>query len=526
MAGQIIMQSKLIERGPPDIYELPLIQTCHNQEVGFCRYAIGDPPAKLESKPEKTLLLLGAKRAGKTTMINCLANYMFGVKFSDNFRFKVATDSEIQPNCQTKEITAYTLHSTIVDYSLTVIDTPGFGDACGGVESDMHTITKIKSILGSEIESGIDCLHGIGLVTKASVARLTPMQKYIFHLGLSILGKDFVNNIFLFATFADGGTPHILDAVTSLNIEFQGCFKFNNSALYARSDAYFDSMFWEIGRESFSDFMVCFTKMNKIGLALTRKVTKERQQLKTALTGLQIAVQVSLKLMDAIMLSKNQKFSEKIVNRYHPCHCDQSKVKKVHLPEGASKTSCKNCSNICGPNCIASDDMSKTDCSAVNGGYCTVGLDDSHWSDHSSVPYSFESMEGKNIDYEDLKTEFHKEESKKPHEHLLDQTIQELEIVLPQVIDLVKQARASNDNLGEMALRSCPMIDAENLTLLIDSEETKKSSDWKKRVSQLRICLMEAQILKVASYLEVEVCSNRDKFKTLLLSCTTSTQHM
>ncbi|VDM25716.1 unnamed protein product [Toxocara canis] len=37
----------------------------------------------------KTVLLLGRSRAGKTSLINAFANYLFGVKEEDDFRYTV-----------------------------------------------------------------------------------------------------------------------------------------------------------------------------------------------------------------------------------------------------------------------------------------------------------------------------------------------------------------------------------------------------------------------------------------------------
>ena len=61
---------------------------CQNKAEGLYKYSIG----KSSKKPEKVLMVLGATGAGKSTMINGMANYVMGVEFEDSFHFKVVTD--------------------------------------------------------------------------------------------------------------------------------------------------------------------------------------------------------------------------------------------------------------------------------------------------------------------------------------------------------------------------------------------------------------------------------------------------
>ena len=150
---------------------------------------------------------------------------------------------------------------------------------------------------------GIDVLHGIGFVTQASLARLTPTQKYIFDAVLSIFGRDIIDNIFLVATFADTNEPQVLDTVKTTEIPFQQCFKFNNSALFSRTDndgTFFNSMFWKMGSSSFANFFDKFNKVVMKSLTMTREVLKQRQQLQTLIPRLQVQVKVGLNQMYAI----------------------------------------------------------------------------------------------------------------------------------------------------------------------------------------------------------------------------------
>ena len=310
--------STLIERGAPDIYKLPMVPLHCSNGDGVCKYAIGNPLSGGISKSERVLVLIGAADSGKETLINGLANYLFGVKFSDSFRFKVVTDegSGSQANSQTKTINAYSFYSTLFDYTLTVIDTPGFGDT-GGLKRDKYIANQIKMFFAGKDRGGIDILHGIGFVAQASLARLTPTQKYIFDSVLLIFGKDIVDNIFLIATFADANAPQVLASAQAANIPFKQCFKFNNSALFANSDtdgSEFNSMFWKMGTRCFDNFFVQFSKAEVKSLKLTREVLKEREQLETLIPGLQVQVKVGINQMYVIQQEEEElKFHEKSI---------------------------------------------------------------------------------------------------------------------------------------------------------------------------------------------------------------------
>ena len=83
--------------------------------------------------PHKIFMLVGATGVGKTTLINGMANYILGVQWDDDFRFKLIDEpnSQDQTKSQTSCITAYTFYKekgSLLPYTLTVIDTPGFGD--------------------------------------------------------------------------------------------------------------------------------------------------------------------------------------------------------------------------------------------------------------------------------------------------------------------------------------------------------------------------------------------------------------
>ena len=231
--------------------------------------------------------------AGKTTLINVMVNYLLGVDWEDDFRFKMIVEAAAkdQTKSVTQWITAYTTpaqEGSPVPYTLTIIDIPGFGDT-EGVEQDKHNIVKQVKKLFSKIGPGeIDQLHGIGFVAQSALARLTHTQRYIFDSILAIFGKDVGKNVFMIITFADGQRQPVLDAVKASKISYETAFKFNNSAIYSENKQdTFDRLFWEMGMSSLQTFFTSLGKMPAISLQLTHQVLDEREYLETTMKGLQ-----------------------------------------------------------------------------------------------------------------------------------------------------------------------------------------------------------------------------------------------
>ena len=231
---------------------------------------------------------------GKSTLINGIANYAYGVKYEDDFRFKLIVDEggkKSQAHSQTKWITAYVLQCQrgfVLPYTLTVIDTPGFGDT-EGIKADEELRNQIREFFLKGGVIGVDQLNAICFVVQASSARLTPTQKYIFHSILSVFGRDVEDNIYILATFADNKRPPVLAAIAEADIPFKTCFKFNNSALFSevRESDGFEKLFWDFGNYSFKKFFKKFQETKPVSLTLTKEVLTERQRLETALQGIQ-----------------------------------------------------------------------------------------------------------------------------------------------------------------------------------------------------------------------------------------------
>ena len=114
----------------------------------IARQSLAKPYPIGRGETEKVLMVVGVTGAGKTTLINGMVNYILGVEWKDDFRFKLITEErkESQGYSQTRDITAYTFHpmkGSAVPYTFTVIDTPGFGGT-EGLKRDKKITEQIK----------------------------------------------------------------------------------------------------------------------------------------------------------------------------------------------------------------------------------------------------------------------------------------------------------------------------------------------------------------------------------------------
>ena len=177
-------QSVKVDERPPAIYKLPIKDVKVDQEKMIAIKEIGqrrvDAPL-----PGVIVIMVGATGSEKTTLINGIANYILGVSWTDDFRFQLVTrDDEGEGSeaySRTKWISVYTFNKmdgSRIPYTLSIIDTPGFGDT-RGINQDKNKIAGlIKDLFSvSPKEYGIDEITAVGVVTQATLARLTKTQK-------------------------------------------------------------------------------------------------------------------------------------------------------------------------------------------------------------------------------------------------------------------------------------------------------------------------------------------------------------
>lgn len=91
--------------------------------------------------------------------------------------------------------------------------------------------------------------------------------------------------------------------------------KFNNSAIFSVSKDKFNVMFWELGMESFKNFVMKLNNLSTKSLTLSKAVLSERNNLNLSVENLQIQLQNGLNKMSSIRdLFDQIDSAQKIIN--------------------------------------------------------------------------------------------------------------------------------------------------------------------------------------------------------------------
>ena len=487
------------------ILELPKLDITRDDTNGIATVQVGPRGAQLAGSPGKVLMLVGATGAGKTTLINAMVNYLFGVDWEDDFRFKMIVEeaAKDQSKSVTKCITAYTIpaqEGSPVPYTLTIIDTPGFEDT-ERIERVVLIVKQIKELFSKKGQEGIDQLHGIGFVAQSALARLTHTQRYIFDSILAIFGKDVEKNVFMMITSADGQRPPVLDAVRASKISYETALKFNNSAIYSenKQDVIY-RLFWEMGMKSLQTFFTSLGKMPAISLQLTRQVLYERYRLEVIMKGLQDQIQKGLDKIEELRQTKD-------VVKKHEADIERNKEfeipvtvdepHRVELRVGEHTTNCLKCNYTCHFPCMIPNSDQKRGCDAMEDEYCTVCTGKCHWSQHVNDRYRIE-WRNRTVKQtvEDLKKKYYDAKSgKSKYESIVGGLERDLERKGAEVYENIKQTRQCVMRLEEIALKPNSLSEVDYIELMIESEKQQKRPGFHARIAALTKVKQQAKLL-------------------------------
>ena len=99
------------------------------------------------------LLTLGITGSGKSTFLDSLCNYLFGIEFYDDFRYKLVKEKDIECESKTSEVTIYHIgwqqikrSPNGIKFCINIIDTPGLADT-RGQQWDLKIQKMIQALL-------------------------------------------------------------------------------------------------------------------------------------------------------------------------------------------------------------------------------------------------------------------------------------------------------------------------------------------------------------------------------------------
>ncbi|XP_005814989.1 uncharacterized protein LOC102223852 [Xiphophorus maculatus] len=514
------------QTGQLPVYRVPLQE--ENIKIKGCRFFRFGELSKAAAKQSRTIMVLGATGAGKSTLINGMINYILGVKWSDSYRFSLVDGGQTksQTHSQTSEVTVYKLNHREgfeVPFSLTIIDTPGFGDT-RGIDRDREITEQLRKLFTSK--DGVSEIDAVCFVAQAALARFTPTQKYVFDSILSIFGKDIAENIRILVTFADGQKPPVLEAIKAADVPspkgkdgLPVHFKFNNSALFADNkssaadtqsgdddddddDENFDQMFWNMGTKSMKRFFAALNQIETKSLILTNEVLRERQQLEVSVENLQVQVKLGLAKMEEIRetgekikeheaeIKRNEKFEFEVTVK-RPIQYDISGT-------GYYFTNCQQCNVTCHYPCPISNDADKRKCPAMDrNGYCTQCPGKCYWNIHFNQKYRWEYedvTEKRTI--ADLKANYEKATGQKMTvEGRMRKLEAEYDIMQKEVNKLIDKSAKCLNRLKEIALKPNPLTTPECIDMMIEEEKLEAKPGWKQRIESLMNMKQKAEFM-------------------------------
>eukprot|EP01084_Bolivina_argentea_P115760 205803_1 len=469
------------------------------------------------SVKHRSIMMIGQTGSGKSTLLNSMVNYLWNVQYDDKYRYKLVYEKKIsQSKSQTEDVTAYYLKPPILNYQLTVIDTPGFGDT-RGLDRDQEITRNIKTFFEHKIQD----IDAICFVIRAPQARLSSTQKYIFHQVLSIFGADIKENIFVLLTFADDKKPPALAALKSDNVPYEKYFKLNNCAFGldepTDSDSDNDSDndhedygfdfgkgYWHMGIKSFEKLFQALDGAQTKSLMLTKQVLTRREQLEAYIENIQPTINQGYAVLEGIrkQIYEVNKYSDLIdANKNFEIEVSVTKAKK-HKTRNYT-TTCIQCNYTCHNDCGIVDDKRKDGCVAMdNNGNCKVCKGKCAWKMHMNLPYVYEyyTVKEKKTIY-DLKKKYY--DAKDHHKSISQQMVDGLENKLSKLNEVLDESingvRECINELCEIALRPNVLSQDDYIDKIIQSEELQKKTGWQHRCQSLRVLQEKREMIREIS---------------------------
>lgn len=271
----------------------------------------------------KVILYVGKTGDGKTTNINAFINVLYGVKFTDKFRYiLIEEEKKSQIHSQTMGIHIHYLKDP-KGVPIMIIDSQGYLDTRNTILSkddvnskdsftELNKIDeKITQTFTELFTTEIDHVNVVAFVKNSTEPKMTDDQAYLFAKISSLFSEDVITNFVVIATKCGYGDVIIEDALKSdksffskhLNtISPPWLFKFDSRTILDDPKGVGKALYEANEREMQSFIQKKVYDLYPKPIKQSEEILNKRRSLQEKLSGL------SLKLKN---LSKNQQELEK-----------------------------------------------------------------------------------------------------------------------------------------------------------------------------------------------------------------------
>ena len=189
---------------------------------------------------------------------------------------------------------------------------------------------------------------------------------------LLLFGKDVEANICPLLTFADKQKPRVLQALSESQVPCEMWYGFNNSALFADNKEQGDrltSMFWEMGKSSYSKFFCFLRNITPTSLTQTKDVLATRHKLEVTISELQEEVKLGIQKVSELE-AEMKIFKEKEIafreNKSFTYKVMETIPFKDIIQDGQNTTNCDFCKKTCHFPCIECQGNDKSKCKVMD----------------------------------------------------------------------------------------------------------------------------------------------------------------